>query len=57
MVEDPKNEIGNTLAVYLADEGHKKDRLPVYSKELGLAIESIKEGYTLKKLWEVIPSN
>ncbi|XP_019767809.1 Bardet-Biedl syndrome 5 protein homolog isoform X2 [Dendroctonus ponderosae] len=57
IVEDPKNEIGNTLAVYLADEGHKKDRLPVYSKELGLAIESIKEGYTLKKLWEVIPSN
>ncbi|CAG9766845.1 unnamed protein product [Ceutorhynchus assimilis] len=57
VVEDPKNEIGNTLAAYLADEGHKKDRPPVYCKELGLAIESIKEGYTLKKLWEVIPSN
>ncbi|XP_050293755.1 Bardet-Biedl syndrome 5 protein homolog [Anthonomus grandis grandis] len=57
VIEDPKNEIGNTLTAYLADEGHKKDRKPVYCKELGLAIESIKEGYTLKKLWEVIPSN
>ncbi|XP_066149725.1 Bardet-Biedl syndrome 5 protein homolog [Euwallacea fornicatus] len=56
-IEDPKNEIGNTLTAYLADEGHKKDRLPVYCKELGLAVEAIKEGYTLKKLWEVIPSN
>ncbi|KAL1516183.1 hypothetical protein ABEB36_000102 [Hypothenemus hampei] len=57
VVEDPKNEIGNTLAAYLADEDHMKDRLPVYSNELGLAIEAIKEGFTIKKLWEVIPSN
>lgn len=56
IIEDPKNEIGNTLVAYLADEGHKKDRLPVYCSELGLAVESIKEGYSLKKLWEVIPS-
>lgn len=54
-VEDPEGEMSNTIAAYLAEEGHKS-RLPVYSPELGLAVESIKEGYTLKKLWEVIPS-
>nr|CAI5851997.1 unnamed protein product [Callosobruchus analis] len=54
-LEDTRNEIGNTIASYLADEGHK-DRPPVYSNELGLAIETLKEGYTLQKLWEVIPS-
>ncbi|VEN56505.1 unnamed protein product [Callosobruchus maculatus] len=54
-LEDTKNEIGNTIAAYLADEGHK-DRPPVYSNELGLAVETLKEGYTLQKLWEVIPS-
>lgn len=57
VIEDPKNEIGNTLSAYLADEGHKMDRLPVYSSELGLAVEAVKDGYSLKKLWEVIPSN
>lgn len=54
-VEEPKGEMTNVLTAYLADEGHAKDRLPVYSDELGFAIETIKEGYTLQKLWEVIP--
>lgn len=54
-VEEPEGEMSNTIAAYLAEEGHKS-RFPVYSKELGLAVESIKEGYTLQKLWEVIPS-
>ncbi|XP_076257951.1 Bardet-Biedl syndrome 5 protein isoform X1 [Rhynchophorus ferrugineus] len=56
VIEDPKDEISNTITAYLADEGHQKDRPPVYSAELGLAIETIKEGFNLKKLWEVIPS-
>lgn len=54
--DDKKNEISNSIAAYLADEGHSKDRLPVFCPELGLAVESIKEGYSLQKLWEVIPS-
>lgn len=54
-VEEPKGEMTNVLTAYLADEGHAKDRLPVYSDELGFAIETIKEGYSLQKLWEVIP--
>lgn len=54
VVEEPRGEITNVLVAYLAD-GQKLDRPPVYSSELGLAVESLKEGYTLQKLWEVIP--
>ncbi|RZB40278.1 DUF1448 domain containing protein [Asbolus verrucosus] len=55
-IEEPRGEMSNTLAAYLADEGHAKDRPPVYSSDLGLAIESVKEGFSLQRLWEVIPS-
>ena len=34
----------------------QKDREPVYSPELGLAIEKLKDGITLSSLWEVMPS-
>ncbi|OQR76024.1 Bardet-Biedl syndrome 5 protein-like [Tropilaelaps mercedesae] len=44
------------LAAYYADGGFEEDRQVVYAEELGLAIEALKEGYTLKSLWEVIPS-
>lgn len=52
--EEPRNEISNALMSYLTD-GKRADGQPVYSSELGLAIEGIKDGYTLQKLWEVIP--
>lgn len=55
--DDPRGEMTNTLAAYLADEGHVKDREPVYNNDIGLAIEQIKDGFTLQKLWEVIPSD
>ena len=32
------------------------DREPVYSDQLGLAVEKLKEGFTLQGLWEVVPS-
>lgn len=54
VIEEPKEEISNVLTAYLAD-GQKSDRPPVYSSEIGLAIETLKDGCTLKKLWEVIP--
>lgn len=44
------------LAAYYADGGLEDERQIVYAEELGLAIESLKDGYTLKSLWEVIPS-
>ncbi|KAL3290237.1 hypothetical protein HHI36_023591 [Cryptolaemus montrouzieri] len=53
--EEPKGEIGNTIAAYLADEGPRIDR-PIYCPELGLSIETVKNGFSVQKLWEVIPS-
>ncbi|KAB0792501.1 hypothetical protein PPYR_14468 [Photinus pyralis] len=55
-VDDPRNEISNVLITYSANGDTGKDRPIVYSNELGLAIESLKEGYTIQKLWEVVPS-
>ncbi|KAK7063197.1 Bardet-Biedl syndrome 5 protein [Halocaridina rubra] len=54
-IDETVNDGADVLAAYLAD-GHHHDREPVFSKELGLAIEKLKEGYTLQTLWEVIPS-
>ncbi|XP_055643428.1 Bardet-Biedl syndrome 5 protein homolog [Toxorhynchites rutilus septentrionalis] len=52
------SEINSKFTAYLAesDTGGKR-RKPVYCKELGFAMEAIREGYTLKDLWEVIPSS
>lgn len=41
---------------YFADGNKEKDREPVYSEELGLAIEKLKDGFTIAGLWEVLPS-
>ena len=56
---DEENEAGkhDAIAAYLADDGHGKDNDIVYSAQLGLAIERIKEGFTLESLWNVIPQN
>ena len=32
----------------------QQDREPVFSEELGLAIEKLKDGFTLHGLWEVM---
>lgn len=57
--EDELEDIGagnwDVLATYLAD-GRESSGDPVYSEELGLAVERLKDGYTISKLWEVIPS-
>ena len=50
------DELSNAFVAYFADTGHEKDREPVYSPELGLAIEKLKDGFTLQSLWEVIPN-
>ena len=41
------------IQAYLADNQKAKDREPVFSEELKLAIEKLPEGYTLGDLWEV----
>ena len=40
----------------VAEGGHEgRDRPPVYCPELGLAIEQLKDGYTLDSLWQILP--
>ncbi|KDR08011.1 Bardet-Biedl syndrome 5 protein-like protein [Zootermopsis nevadensis] len=55
--DDTKDELSNAFVAYFVDSGHKKDREPVYSPELGLAIEKLKDGFTIQSLWEVLPSS
>lgn len=44
----------DAFAAYFADGNKDKDRDPVYSEELGLAVEKLKDGFTLSGLWDVL---
>ncbi|KAJ7386653.1 Bardet-Biedl syndrome 5 protein [Desmophyllum pertusum] len=46
----------DAFAAYFADGDKSSDREPVYSDQLGLAVEKLKDGFTLQGLWEVVPS-
>jgi hypothetical protein len=39
---------------YFADGNKDKDREPVFSEELGLAVEKLRDGFTLQGLWDDI---
>jgi Bardet-Biedl syndrome 5 protein len=43
----------DAFAAYFADANKRCDREPVFSPELGLAIEKLPDGFTLTSLWEV----
>ena len=45
----------DAFAAYFADGLHQTDRRVVFSEELGLAIEELKDGFSLKNLWQVLP--
>lgn len=49
-------EINTKFSNYLAEDSTAGQREPFYCKQLGFAMEKIREGFTLKDLWEVIPS-
>ena len=53
-VVDEAEDTADVFAAYSADGDKATDREPVYSKELGLAIESLREGTTLDQLWTVV---
>ncbi|XP_022181701.1 Bardet-Biedl syndrome 5 protein homolog isoform X1 [Myzus persicae] len=55
---EDENTIGvsSTLAAYSVSKTGKEDGLPQYDSSLGLAIETLPDGYTMTSLWEVIPS-
>jgi len=44
------------LAAYSVSKTGKEDGLPQYDSSIGLAIETLPDGYTMTSLWEVIPS-
>ncbi|CAH3147692.1 unnamed protein product [Pocillopora meandrina] len=46
----------DAFAAYFADGDKSSDREPVYSEQLGLAVEKLKDGFTLQGLWEVVPT-
>jgi Bardet-Biedl syndrome 5 protein len=49
-----KEEDSDSFAAYFADLGGKQcDRDPVYDPDLGLAVERVKDGFTLESLWHV----
>jgi len=54
--ESAPNDISDAFAAYFAEGRTGADREPVYDPLLGLAVEKPPEGFTLERLWEVIPS-
>ena len=50
------NEINTKFTAYMSEGDSGIRREPVYCKELGFAMEKLKDGYTLNDLWAVIPS-
>lgn len=53
-VEIDTGGCSDAFAAYFADGNKDKDRDPVYSEELGLAIEKLRDGFTLQGLWDVM---
>ena len=53
-IDDNNYETHDAFAAYLA-EGPQKDREIVFCRELGVAMEKIKPGFTLESLWSVLP--
>ncbi|NXU70790.1 BBS5 protein, partial [Oreotrochilus melanogaster] len=49
-----ESEQTDAFVAYFADENKQHDGEPVFSEELGLAIEKLKDGFTLQGLWEVM---
>ncbi|TGZ60287.1 hypothetical protein CRM22_008620 [Opisthorchis felineus] len=47
----------DVLSLYLAEDPKVTRDRPIYSEELGLAIEPLPEGYTLEGLWTIFPKN
>lgn len=49
------NNLPNVLVNYSLDQMEENTRKPVHCPELGLAVEKLRDGYTMQSLWEVLP--
>ena len=55
-IDDTNYESHDAFAAYLADGGGQRpDAEIVFCRELGVAMEKIKDGFTLESLWSVLP--
>ena len=55
-IDDTNYESHDAFAAYLADgSGPRPDSEIVFCRELGVAMEKIKDGFTLESLWSVLP--
>lgn len=52
-VEISEDDHFDALATYYADGNKNVDREPVFSPELGLAVEKLRDGITIEELWSV----
>lgn len=52
-VEIIEDDHFDALAAYYADGDKDVDREPEYNKDLGLAVEKLREGYSIEDLWRV----
>eukprot|EP00959_Pyramimonas_sp_CCMP1952_P049607 1036509-Pyramimonas_sp.AAC.1 len=53
-IVDPDDDTTDVFAAYYAEGAKNTDREPVFSPELGLAIEGLRDGITLENLWSVL---
>lgn len=51
------NDLSNALAAYSLDQRDENTSEPVYCPDIGLAVEKLKPGFSVKSLWEVIPTS
>ncbi|KAL0276465.1 UNVERIFIED_CONTAM: hypothetical protein PYX00_004032 [Menopon gallinae] len=54
-VDEDITVVSPAINAYLAYTADEKNCPPVYCSELGLAVEKIKDNFTMQTLWEVIP--
>ena len=56
-IDDTAVEGSDAFTAYLADGGlqNEESRPIVFSPELGICIEQVKEGFSLESLWQVLP--
>ena len=55
-IDDTNYESQDAFAAYLADGGgEQRGAEVVFCRELGVAMEKIKDGFTLESLWSVLP--
>uniref|UniRef100_A0A674B0Z7 Bardet-Biedl syndrome 5 n=1 Tax=Salmo trutta TaxID=8032 RepID=A0A674B0Z7_SALTR len=53
-VEIEPDEQTDAFTAYFSHGNKQQDREPMFSEELGIAVEKLKEGFTLQGLWEVM---